>query len=161
MGIYHSRKTAGKEDCWELLAYICIMEITYTLAEIGAAALKLWQRTGPGKVLAFHGPMGAGKTTLIHALCDQLRVQGTVGSPTFSLINEYGSGQGRIYHLDLYRIASEEEALRAGVEETLYSGHTCLVEWPEKAPGLLPDGSCHIYLEVIDNLTRKLRIDGN
>lgn len=135
--------------------------MTYTLEGIGAAATRLWQITGPGRVLAFHGPMGAGKTTLIHALCDVLLVNGSVGSPTFSLINEYRYPEGLLYHMDLYRINSEEEALRAGIEDTLYSGHTCLVEWPEKAPGLLPDTTLHIYLEVVDTHTRTLRINRN
>lgn len=136
------------------------MEMTYTLGEIRQAAKWLWQATGPGKVLALHGSMGAGKTTLVHALCDWLQVKGAVGSPTFSLINEYHYPGGLLYHLDLYRVHHEEEALRAGIEDTLHSGHTCLLEWPEKAPGLLPDSTIHIYLEVIDSHTRKLRISG-
>lgn len=132
------------------------MEIRYTLSEIGKAAQQVWQATGAGKVVAFHGSMGAGKTTLIHAICDKLQVSGSVGSPTFSLINMYLFGEGnRIYHIDLYRLSGEEEAMRAGVEEALYSGYTCFVEWPERAPGLLPEGTVHVYLQVVDAHTRR------
>jgi len=79
-----------------------------------------------------------------------------VGSPTYSIINEYIYPGGRIYHLDLFRLQDEQEAIRAGVEDCLYSGDTCLVEWPEKAPGIFPADSLHVLIEVLDNRTRKI-----
>lgn len=138
------------------LKYICCMDIRYTLPEIHKAARQLWKECGPGKVIALHGAMGAGKTTLVHAICDCLQVAGAVGSPTFSLINEYRYSAGEpIYHIDLYRLSGEEEAVRAGVEEALYSGQTCFVEWPERAPEILPASTVHVYLEVVDADTRR------
>ena len=109
--------------------------------------------------------MGAGKTTFIHALCDLKGVKDTVGSPTFSIINEYNYSEGgkekKIFHIDLYRLRDEEEASRAGVEDCLYSGHTCLLEWPEKAPALLPPDAVHLYLTATGPTTRKLIINRN
>ena len=85
--------------------------------------------------------MGSGKTTFIHALCDVLGVTDAVGSPTFSIINQYQMADGQtLYHLDLYRINDDEEAVQAGIEEVLYSGDYCMVEWPEKIPG----SSCEV-----------------
>src|SRR5476649_2602656 len=102
--------------------------------------------------------LGAGKTTFIRALCAAKNVKETVGSPTFSIINEYGYPGGTLFHLDLYRLKDEEEALRAGVEDCLYSGEICLVEWPDRAPGIFPDSSLVITLENLDENTRKMRI---
>ena len=104
--------------------------------------------------------MGAGKTTFIHALCEGMGVKDVVSSPTFSIINQYKAGNGQtIYHMDLYRIKDESEALNAGVEDCLYSGNTCLVEWPEKAPGIFPDDTLHISITYVDDNTRKLQIN--
>jgi tRNA threonylcarbamoyladenosine biosynthesis protein TsaE len=102
--------------------------------------------------------MGAGKTTFIHALCDVKQVSSPVGSPTFSLINQYEFPGGRIYHIDLFRLNDEQEAIRAGIEDSLYSGDTCLLEWPDKAPGILPENSIHADIEAIDDEIRRLRI---
>lgn len=100
--------------------------------------------------------MGAGKTTFIHGLCEAKGVTDTVGSPTFSIINEYRYPGGRIFHIDLYRLKDEEEAIRAGVEDVLYSGDICLVEWPERAPEIFPPDTVQIRLEVLDPDTRKI-----
>jgi tRNA threonylcarbamoyladenosine biosynthesis protein TsaE len=134
------------------------MELIYSLADIEAAARQLWACSGPGKVVALHGAMGAGKTTLIHSLCEQLGVKEAVSSPTFSLINQYSSPMGAIYHIDLYRLSSLDEALRAGVEEALFSGDTCFVEWPEKAQGIFPEHTLHVYLETLEGQKRKITI---
>lgn len=108
-------------------------------------------------VVAFYAPMGAGKTTLITAICNELGVKSTSSSPTFSIINEYQTTDKQtIYHMDWYRLKDEEEAIQAGVEDALLSGHTCLVEWPEKAEGLLPDGTLHVCIEVLDDETRRI-----
>ncbi len=139
------------------------MELTFSMVDIHENAARFWKVISPGSVVALHGEMGAGKTTFIHALCDVKGVKDAVGSPTFSIINEYHYSQdGKeelIYHLDLYRLSGEEEAIQAGVEDCLYSGYTCFVEWPEKAAGILPPGTIHARLEVLGSAERKLLID--
>ena len=136
------------------------MEWIFSLDEIKDVARQWWEAAKGHRVFAFHGEMGSGKTTFIHALCDQRGVHDPVGSPTFSLVNQYafqdGDEEGLIYHIDLYRIKDEEEAVRAGIEECLYSGATCFVEWPEKAPGIFPPGTAHVFISGIDPDTRNL-----
>jgi tRNA threonylcarbamoyladenosine biosynthesis protein TsaE len=132
------------------------MEICFHLQDILPAAEKFWQQWPLQKVFAFHGNMGAGKTTFIHALCTVKGVTDTVGSPTFSIINEYAYPGGKIYHIDLYRLRDEEEALRAGVEDVLYSGELCLVEWPDRAPGIFPPATVALQIAAIDTETRKI-----
>jgi tRNA threonylcarbamoyladenosine biosynthesis protein TsaE len=138
------------------LAYLWPMELRFKLEDIGTAAIAFWQAFPRETVFAFHGDMGSGKTTLIHALCAVKGVTDTVGSPSFSIINEYRYPEGRIFHLDLYRLKDEEEALRAGVEDVLYSGDLCLVEWPDRAPGIFPPDTVDVQLEVLDPDTRRL-----
>jgi tRNA threonylcarbamoyladenosine biosynthesis protein TsaE len=141
------------------------MNIIYTLQQLSQTATALWKIAENVNVIALHGEMGAGKTTLIHALCSAKQVKDTVGSPTFSIVNEYffanNGDQKKIYHIDLYRLKSEREAIDAGVEDCLYSDHICLVEWPEKIPTLLPADSLHVFIELIDSNTRRLRIGDN
>ena len=132
------------------------MEMCFQLQDILPAAEKFWQQWPLQKVFAFHGDMGAGKTTFIHALCSIKGVTDTVGSPTFSIINEYAYPEGKIFHIDLYRLRDEEEALRAGVEDVLYSGELCLVEWPDRAPGIFPPGTVDIFIRTLDPATRKI-----
>ncbi|MFT3950110.1 MAG: tRNA (adenosine(37)-N6)-threonylcarbamoyltransferase complex ATPase subunit type 1 TsaE [Agriterribacter sp.] len=138
------------------------MQIKTTLDKIGEAANIFWQNI-EGKVFAFEGDMGAGKTTFITALCHAKGVKSPVSSPTFSLINEYSyieNGINRpVYHIDLYRVKNEQEAVNAGIEDCLYSGNICFVEWPQKAPHLLPENTVHIYMEVSGENTRLLKID--
>ena len=138
------------------------MQWTYSLPDIDAIAEQFWKQAGDGKVIAFHGTMGSGKTTFIHALCKAKNIEDVVGSPTFAIINEYEyscEGTPRLlFHMDLYRLNSEEEAKQAGVQDCLYSGNTCLVEWPDRAPALFPPGTLHVQLELINNDTRKLSI---
>ncbi len=136
------------------------MEILFTLEEIGSVATRLLPLI-KGKVVALHGEMGAGKTTLVHALGEVMGIREVVSSPTFSIINEYGWEGGPVFHIDLYRLKDEEEAIQAGVEDCLYSGATCLVEWPDRAPGLFPPETLHLFLEVVNTQARKLRIAGN
>ena len=140
------------------------MELIFSLASIKEAAAEFWANVGNAQIFAFNGEMGAGKTTFIHALCDAKGVTSTVGSPTFSIINEYVyaglDGERKIYHIDLYRLKGGEEAIQAGVEDCLYSDHICLVEWPQRAAGLFPTETKQIYLELVDSATRRLRIDG-
>ncbi|MET0244649.1 MAG: tRNA (adenosine(37)-N6)-threonylcarbamoyltransferase complex ATPase subunit type 1 TsaE [Flavitalea sp.] len=132
------------------------MEQIFKLESIEAVADDFLETFRNVKVFAFHGEMGAGKTTFITKLSAALGVTGSVSSPTFSIINEYSTGAGKIYHLDLYRLKSTEEAVLAGVEDVLFSGNTCFVEWPEKAPELLPEQTLHVYITLIDRETRKI-----
>jgi tRNA threonylcarbamoyladenosine biosynthesis protein TsaE len=135
------------------------MSIVYNLSEIKVAAEKVWEAGKGFKVWALHAEMGAGKTTFIHALCELLGVASAIGSPTYSIINEYKSSKaGIIYHMDWYRLKDEDEALGAGVEDCLYSGNVCLIEWPEKAARLLPENTFHITIEVVDEQTRAISI---
>jgi tRNA threonylcarbamoyladenosine biosynthesis protein TsaE len=134
------------------------MEFIYELGDIRQAAKKFWEHVEGKKVFAFHGQMGSGKTTFIHALCDIISVSSPVGSPTFSIINEYQYPGGSLFHIDLYRLKNEEEVIRAGVEDCLYSGDTCLVEWPEKAPSIFPPDTVHVYVEIPDAMRRKITI---
>lgn len=136
------------------------MDLIFSLAEIDNAARQFLKLTAGRKVFAFHAAMGAGKTTFIHALSEALGTEDTVGSPTFSIINQYQiPGDECIYHIDLYRLKDEEEALQAGVEDCFYSGNYCFVEWPEKTPSLLPPGTVHVSVLPLNNETRKLTIN--
>jgi tRNA threonylcarbamoyladenosine biosynthesis protein TsaE len=138
------------------------MEWVYSVSEINKTAQLFWAAIKNARIVAFHGQMGAGKTTFIHALCDMKGVKDVVGSPTFSIINEYAFTENgkekKIYHIDLYRLKDEQEAVQAGIEDCLFSGHTCLVEWPEKIPSLLPEETIHVDISVIDSTNRRLRI---
>jgi tRNA threonylcarbamoyladenosine biosynthesis protein TsaE len=138
------------------------MEWTFSLDNINEVAKEFWKAVESRTVFAFHGHMGAGKTTFIHALCDAKGVKDVVGSPTFSIINEYEylceGTKKALFHMDLYRLNSEEEAQRAGVEDALYSGFICLVEWPEKAPGIFPEDTKQVLIKAIDDKTRQLII---
>ncbi|MFM8591992.1 MAG: tRNA (adenosine(37)-N6)-threonylcarbamoyltransferase complex ATPase subunit type 1 TsaE [Sphingomonadales bacterium] len=126
------------------------MELTFTLAQIDQAARQFWQQAGTARVFAFHAPMGTGKTSFIVALCRALGVTTPGSSPSFALVNEYQLASGEpVYHADLYRLESEAEAREAGIEELLYSGAICLVEWPEKAPGIFPPGTVHLSLAIL------------
>ena len=135
------------------------MRYTYKLNGIKEAATRVWQVITDKKVIAFHGSMGSGKTTFIHSLCEVKGVKDVVGSPTFSIINEYYFPSGMIFHIDLYRLKDEQEAIRAGVEDCLYSDHICFVEWPEKAPGIFPIDTMHVFIDVADSETRHLTIN--
>lgn len=141
------------------------MEFKFSLDNIKEIATLFWKSTSDATVFAFHGNMGAGKTTFIHALCDVKGVMDVVGSPTFSIINEYifkeNGADKKIFHIDLYRLKDEQEAIQAGVEDCLYSDHICFVEWPERAPGIFPEGTVHVYIDIADSTHRKLRIERN
>jgi len=137
------------------------MDIIFTLDNLAAAAKQFVLIAGDGRVVAFTGEMGAGKTTFIHAICEELGVQeDTIGSPTFSIINQYQTQAGKtIYHIDLYRLKDEEEAIQTGVEDCLHSGNYCFVEWPGKAASLFPENTLQVQLLPVDNHTRKLVIN--
>ena len=133
------------------------MERIYSLDEIQSVADAFWKTFPDQRVFAFHGGMGLGKTSFIHALCDSRKVTSTVGSPTFSIINEYVFPGGKIFHIDLYRLKDEEEAVRAGVEDCLYSGDICLVEWPANAQEIFPPETVHVFLDFVNPSSRKIK----
>lgn len=121
------------------------------LTSLKEAAAGLLKRYKPVKVWLFSGEMGAGKTTMIKALCEQLGVTEVMSSPTFSIINEYESSHGgKVFHFDFYRLTNEGEALDLGVEEYFESGHYCFVEWPERIPSLIPERHVDIALSPRD-----------
>ena len=133
------------------------MEVIFSLQNINEAALKVVEQLGNNKVIALHGEMGAGKTTFTNSFCKALGVIDVVNSPTFSIINVYETKYDKtIYHLDLYRLKNEEEAINAGVEDCLYSGNICLVEWPDKLPTIFPEETLHINFELMDDTKRRI-----
>ncbi len=125
-------------------------------------AAQFWQAVGSAKIFAFHGQMGAGKTTTIAALCRYKGVTEAPSSPTFSIINEYAykeNGQQKtIFHIDLYRLKDDEEVVQTGVEDCVESGHICFVEWPEKAPYLFDEAALHIVIEPVSETERNVKI---
>ncbi|MCW3089170.1 MAG: tsaE [Ferruginibacter sp.] len=123
-------------------------------------AKKILAMTAGRTVYALHGEMGAGKTTLVHALCEAMGVKDNIASPTFSIINQYSTPEGEvIYHMDLYRLKDEEEAISSGVEDCLFSGNKCFVEWPEKAWAIFPPDTLRLNITVINSYTRKIVFD--
>jgi tRNA threonylcarbamoyladenosine biosynthesis protein TsaE len=114
---------------------------------------------GDQTVFAFNGKMGAGKTTFIKSICEEMGVKETVNSPTFSIVNEYEAADGRIiYHFDCYRINKIQEALDLGAEEYLYSGNLCFIEWSENIAPILPDSIVNVDIEEVENGKRKVTI---
>jgi tRNA threonylcarbamoyladenosine biosynthesis protein TsaE len=111
------------------------------------------------KVYAFYGKMGAGKTTVIKAICEALGVEDVVTSPTFAIVNEYGTTQGSVYHFDFYRIKNLREAYDIGCEEYFYSGCPCFIEWPELIEELLPEDTVRVNIEVHDDGSRTIKMD--
>ena len=132
------------------------MTIEFSLDNIHEAAARLLSEK-PAKVILFNGEMGAGKTTFIKELCRELGVSESVSSPTFSLVNEYETDSGQIlYHFDVYRLKNEAEALDMGIDEYLYSGNYCFIEWADKIPNLVPDDHAVVSLSVLPNGNRQL-----
>ncbi|RKE43492.1 tRNA (adenosine(37)-N6)-threonylcarbamoyltransferase complex ATPase subunit type 1 TsaE [Sphingobacterium detergens] len=132
--------------------------IVNTTADLSVAAQTLLNRFPKDRIFLLYGAMGAGKTTFIKYLCEQLGVKDSTSSPTFSIVNEYDSDNGPIYHFDFYRIKDEQEAFDFGYEEYFYSGAYCFIEWPEKIPNLLPEEAKEIHISIIDAATRKISI---
>lgn len=131
----------------------------FTLETINQAAQDFIEQIGTSTVFAFNGNMGAGKTTFIKAICETLGVEDTINSPTFSIVNEYEAADGRIiYHFDCYRINNIEEANEIGVEDYLYSGNLCFIEWSDNIASLLPDTLITLEIEELDNGERRVMI---
>ena len=129
-----------------------------SLSEIDAAADEFLRRIGDRRLIAFHAPMGAGKTTFTTALCRRLGVRSeAVSSPTFAIVNEYRTAAGEpVFHFDFYRINRLEEALDIGLYDYLDSGALCLMEWPENVGDLLPEETLKVTVSVASDGTRTL-----
>jgi len=131
----------------------------HSLADLPAVADYVLNLTKKYPIVLFHGEMGAGKTTLISKMIEQVGGFDRVSSPTFSLVNEYLlPNNDKIYHFDFYRIKSEEEALDIGLYEYFDSGKICLIEWPSKIENLLPDRFVLLKFELQSPLSRKINI---
>ena len=127
------------------------------LGHIREAAKEFIQNMGNGNVFAFYGEMGAGKTTFIKALCEELGVEDVITSPTFAIVNEYTDGKGEpIYHFDFYRIKKLDEVFDMGYEASIDSGNLCLMEWPELIEDILPEDAKKVTITVNDDGSRTL-----
>ncbi len=139
-------------------------EILTSLDSLPLAIEELKSHIGNCKCLLFYGEIGAGKTTFIKAFCESLDVIDTATSPTFSIINEYhyfdtiAQQKRLIYHMDLYRLKNIQEAIDIGIEDYLYSGNYCLIEWPELIETLLPEDTAKIKFEILEDSVRKMLI---
>ncbi len=127
---------------------------------IQQAAREFIDIIGNNTIFAFYGNMGAGKTTFIKAVCEELGVEDVINSPTFAIVNEYMTGQGdTIYHFDCYRINKIVEALDMGCQDYFDSGNVCFIEWPENIDSLLPDDTVAVRITVNDDNSRTITID--
>ena len=132
------------------------MQVIYSLDEINKVAEKILSEN-PQKVILFNGEMGAGKTTLIKVLSEKLGVNDATSSPTFSLVNEYQLPNNQyIYHFDMYRLKNEIEALDMGIDDYLYSGNWCFIEWADKIVNLLPEEHSAIEIKTLPDGKRHL-----
>ncbi len=129
-------------------------------SDLNGVAAQIIKEAGDHTIWLLEGEMGAGKTSLIQALCKQLEVHGVVTSPTYTLVNEYESAQGQvIYHFDFYRIKSLEEAMDIGTQEYFYSGNLCLIEWGNKVASLIPEKHLKINIAASTEGMRKFVIE--
>ncbi len=130
-----------------------------SLDQIHEAAHRFVEAMGDNTVFAFYGKMGAGKTTFIKAVCEELGVSDVITSPTFAIVNEYRSDSGElIYHFDFYRINKIEEVFDFGYEDYFYSGSLCFIEWPEKVDTLLPKDTVNVYVKVQEDGSREVSL---
>ena len=124
------------------------MNINYKLDNIQDAARQFVEAIDGSTIFAFYGGMGAGKTTFVKAVCQELGVtEDVVASPTFAIVNEYASNRGPIYHFDFYRIKRIDEARDMGFDDYLYSGNLCFIEWPELVEPLLPEDAVRVEIK--------------
>lgn len=134
------------------------MEVNYTLNNLDQVAKHLVNSVST-KTMVIYGNMGAGKTTLIKAIVKALGSTDDVSSPTFSIVNEYGSNSGLIYHFDLYRIKDIEEVYNFGIEDYIYANNWSIIEWPQIIENILPERFDRINLEVNPDNSRTLKLN--
>ena len=154
-------KRATENNLMEVAEKYKIMEIKIqSLDQIHEAAHRFVEAMGDNTVFAFYGKMGAGKTTFIKAVCEELGVSDVITSPTFAIVNEYRSeiAGELIYHFDFYRIKKLEEVYDMGYEDYLYSGALCFIEWPELIEELLPGNTVKVTIEEIENGEREVTL---
>ena len=132
--------------------------IINNLENIREAARAFIDAIGDHKVFAFYGSMGAGKTTFVKAICEELGVEDVITSPTFAIINEYSSREGVIYHFDFYRIKKLEEVYDMGYEDYFYSGALCFIEWPELIEEVLPEDAVKVSIRENANGSRTVQL---
>jgi tRNA threonylcarbamoyladenosine biosynthesis protein TsaE len=129
-----------------------------SLDNIHVAAKEFIANMGTGKVFAFYGKMGAGKTTFIKAICEELGVNDVITSPTFAIVNEYTADNDTpIYHFDFYRIKKLEEVYDMGYEDYFYGGNLCLLEWPELIEDILPEDVTKVTITEQEDGTRLVK----
>lgn len=126
--------------------------------EVSALAREILTHCSENRIFAIQGDLGAGKTTLVKAICEALGSTDVVKSPTFAIVNEYEGDPGQIYHFDFYRIKRLEEVYDLGYEEYFYSGSYCFIEWPELVEDLIPENAARISIEITGPLSRNIEI---
>ncbi|MDM8161246.1 tRNA (adenosine(37)-N6)-threonylcarbamoyltransferase complex ATPase subunit type 1 TsaE [Labilibaculum sp. K2S] len=130
-----------------------------SLKEINAAAKEFLSLVGKKRVFALYGAMGVGKTTFVKAICDEMGVEDTINSPTFSIVNEYHTPkEDIIYHFDFYRIEDVKEAYDFGYEDYFYSNAMCFIEWPEKIESILPNDTVEVFFKEEMDGSRSITI---
>lgn len=135
------------------------MEISYSFSEIKSVVNQIIEESTKSKIFCFEGTLGAGKTTLIEEMCSVLGSRDTFSSPTYSIINEYALESGSIIHADLYRLNSIEEIMDIGLEDYLYAGKYCFIEWYQLAEEMIPRPYYLVRLSHESDATRHLSIE--
>ncbi|HXI00129.1 MAG TPA: tRNA (adenosine(37)-N6)-threonylcarbamoyltransferase complex ATPase subunit type 1 TsaE [Sphingobacteriaceae bacterium] len=130
-----------------------------SLNRLPQVADKLLDYAADERIFLFEGEMGTGKTTFIKTLCDRLNINEVASSPTFSIVNEYSSEKGPIYHFDFYRLKNETEAFDLGYEDYFYSGYYCFIEWPEKIPNLWPEKYISVQITETQDHKRLIKAE--
>ena len=134
--------------------------IATTLEDLPKIAQQIIEENTDQRIFLLEGDMGAGKTTLTKAICDFFEVEENVCSPTFAIVNEYLSpNAGKIFHFDFYRLNKEEEAFDIGIEEYLYSGYYCFLEWSQKIKNLIPSHYVRVVINETENKQREIKIE--
>ncbi len=131
-----------------------------SLEEISSAARQFVESIGECRIFAFYGSMGAGKTTFIKAICEELGVEDVITSPTFAIVNEYTTGTGKpLYHFDFYRIKKLDEFYDMGGEDYFGSGNLCFIEWPELIEDVLPEEAVIVNIKEVDDGSRLVTVE--
>lgn len=132
-----------------------------SISELDKVAEEIFKLSDQYCIFCFYGNLGAGKTALITNICKKLQVIDSISSPTYPIINEYQYTNGTIYHIDLYRLSSIDEASNIGLEDYLYSGSLCFIEWPDKFESMLPERHIKVNIRKLENETRAIEISNN